>query len=390
MSRRAFTLVELLVTLAIMVVLMSMLMPMLSLARRSSLRTATQAILSKTSAGLEQYKTDFGGYPFQLSYPTDGTWSNNLAYTIGTDISPDAAQAVKQDMTTARDAYRYDFSLAIQGWGPWYVGPQAFLENRGDGIPADNSIWPNDQWGNESDVLPSGFAQDPTTQLWYYQYPSYFRPTVVLLNRLGAERAEQLMLIGAVTTSGCYIQGFTPPPTTGLPTHPPRDLTGTRIVPNPVSLQPPCPAPGWAKDYLQGEVESKYISGTTLLDAYFHPLIYICQALPGVEQTWGNPQNNGVDINSPWQYGLQPQGRKTLQPFSPGTSSPLAADPNTLPDPTNLMHSDMRYWAPPGYEMGYELWSAGPDGQMSWWRDDPSNRDNIPAEPYNQLIGPMP
>ena len=34
------------------------------------------------------------------------------------------------------------------------------------------------------------------------------------------------------------------------------------------------------------------------------------------------------------------------------------------------MHSDMRFWAAPGYELEFELWSAGPDGQMSWWRDD--------------------
>jgi hypothetical protein len=73
----------------------------------------------------------------------------------------------------------------------------------------------------------------------------------------------------------------------------------------------------------------------------------------------------------------------------PGTSTPLTAS-EFLPDPSDLMHSDMRFWAPPGYELEFELWSAGPDGQMSWWRNDPANADNIPCEPYNRGIGSQP
>lgn len=364
-----FTLIELLAVLAILMVLMAMLTPMLAMAKRASLRTVTQSILSKTEAALYQYKADFHGYPYQLQYADEGSTAQNtnaLNYNLGTDISQADAANVKADMATAVSDYGYvNQNPATQ---------LAFTANRGDGPAQDEG---NDPDGDE---FPNGWVRDQQTGQYFWVYWN-IQSVITLLNRMGAERAQELMLIGDIHQTGPYIQGAQGPSGTGL-VHPPRDLTSIPLVQNPQSSS----RPGWAKDYLQGEIDAKYLRGPAVLDAWFHPLIYICQVVPGVEPT----NANGADIYAPSLYGLQPQGRKTLEPFIPGTSTPITGDPDTLPDVTNLMHSDMRSWAPPGFELEFELWSAGPDGQFSWWRDDPANRDNIPCQPYNQGIGTEP
>jgi prepilin-type N-terminal cleavage/methylation domain-containing protein len=62
-SRRAFTLMELLVVIGIMVVLMAILLPMLSKARANAQRAAIASDLIGIAQALAQYKHDFGDYP---------------------------------------------------------------------------------------------------------------------------------------------------------------------------------------------------------------------------------------------------------------------------------------------------------------------------------------
>ncbi len=374
-----FTLLELLVVVAIVAVLMGMLMPMITQAKRSSLRTVTQGIMSKAETALYQYKSDYRGYPY-LDVSDGQPWTNTLAYNVGTDIAPADAASVKADMDSAGNDYLYDLTWWVNGWGPPHTGGvHTFIDNRNNGFPAGDQVgFP------ESDVAP-WYPAEANNGTWYWVYSSTWSTVApcVMLNRLGAERARELLLIGDIKAGGCVMQPIAGP---GGLFHHGRDLSGTPLVASPASAA----KPGWASDYLAGDVESKYIQGSALLDAYLHPLIYICQVQPGIEQCSGQIYGNSIDINVPWYYGLQPIGRHTLQPYNNGTTNPIAGDPTTLPDSSNLMHSDMRAWAPPGYELEFELWSAGPDGYTSWWRDDPANRDNIPCEPYNKGIGKMP
>ncbi len=364
-----FTLIELLVVITIIMILIGMLMPMLLLAKRASLRSVSKSIMGKTEAALFQYKADFHGYPYQLQYADEGSNaqnSNTLGYNIGTDIDPSDAANVKADMAAAIADYSYANQSA--------ANQLTFTANRGDGLAQDEG---NDPDGDE---YPNYWCQNNQTGQYFWVYWN-IQSVVTFLNRLGAERGQELMLIGDVGQMGPFIQGCLGPAGSGL-NHPSRDLTAIPLVSSPQSAA----RPGWAKDYLQGEIEAKYLRNSAILDAYFHPLVYICQVKPGVEPTL----INGVDIYEPAIYGLQPQGRRTLEPFVPGTSTPITGDPDTLPDVSNLMHSDMRFWSPPGYELEFELWSAGPDGHFSWWRDDLSNQDNIPCEPYNHDIGTQP
>jgi len=358
-----FTLIELLITISIVVFLTGMMMPLLTLAKRSALKTVTMSTMAKTEAAVYQFKTDFKGYPYyQMTNLVDGAaWSNSLNYNIGTDISTAEQAAVKADMQTASGDYGY----SILG---------------GPSIGASST-----QTFVESDLAANGWTWSSGSLV--FTYPAGPFANCMLLNRLGSERANEMMLIGEVPGYGVKMLTQTCTATsagvTQTITRVGRDLSSTPLVSSPQSIN----APGWAKDYLQGEVDAKYLQGNVILDAYLNPLIYICQVTPGVEYTWGDIYNTYVDISNPSGYGLAPVGRQTLESYVPGTSTPITGDPATLPDPTNLMHSDMRYWAAPGLELEFELWSAGPDGKMSYWRDDPSNRDNISCEPYNSKIG---
>ncbi len=379
-SRRGFTLIELLIVLSILVLLTGLLMPLLTISQREAKRSATRATMAKVESALHQFKSDFKAYPYQLSCQGEGSpAANRLAYTLGTAMVPADRALVQADMAAAAADYQYDCSSPSGSWSEHLppVSPHVFVSNRQNGNLA------GDQAGSpEGDAAPVGSLFQTGNQTWYWTYQNMVY-TCVVLNRLAAERANLLMLIGDVTAGGCVMQDIIGP---GNLLHHGRDCSGIPLVGSPGSLE----HPGWAVDYLHGELPAGSISGEQVLDAYHRPLIYICQVQPGVEPTIAEIYNSGVNIDFPQQYGLAPIGRKELVPLDPVTQLPLPADPQTLPDPSNLLHSDMRAWAPPHLGLEFELWSAGPDGAFSWWRDDVQNRDNIPCENYNQSIGSPP
>jgi hypothetical protein len=144
--------------------------------------------------------------------------------------------------------------------------------------------------------------------------------------------------------------------------------------------------PGWANDYLAGELEARYIDGEAVLDAYRQPLVYVCQVTEGVRASGAVIFNVGVPRISSAQYGLSRIGRRTLATVDAQTREPLAADPDALPDPANRMHSDRRIYAAPSYEDEFELWSVGGDRRLGWMRDDARNRDNVPLIDYDKPL----
>ncbi len=132
---QGFTLIELLIVVSLMVILLGMLMPLVAMAKRSSLRTVTLSIMSKTdfiSSGTIK------GHLHQLSYAKEGQpWTNALYYNVGTDIAAADMTAVKADMRAAAGDYAYDITNLMNGWGPAQTGGiQTFTENRQNGSPA--------------------------------------------------------------------------------------------------------------------------------------------------------------------------------------------------------------------------------------------------------------
>jgi hypothetical protein len=345
-------------------------MTLLNVAQHSGKRTATLAVMHKVDTALRQFKADFKAYPFQRGYPAAGddrAWSNRLYYNLGTDLTVEARADVLADVEAAGAAYSYDCSSP---WGRWEhppVSPHVFRTNRGDGKSRQ------DWWDSPlGDDVPTWTYHSNERNRWFFGYDDGMA-TCAMLNRMGAERARLLLMSGAVEAYGVKMPDINFG--NGL-IHEGRDLSSTLIVPT-ANLRSG-DKPGWAVDYLQGELDKRFIRGDTVLDAFGHPLVYVFQALPGVRSSEAKPFTAQIFIWGPWEYGLDPHGRKTLshdaQPDADGG----------LPDPAQLMHSDRTRYAAPGYESEFELWSAGQDGRFEAMRDDRVNKDNIPLEAYDR------
>jgi prepilin-type N-terminal cleavage/methylation domain-containing protein len=394
-TRPGFTLIEVLMVVTIIVILTSMMFPMLSMMHRVTLKERTTFLEKKVDTALRLFKGEWGVYPCQSAYPdlvsgqTFASVPNHLAYRLGTDISAQPAGAnVRQDMIAVGMLYN----------------PQA----------------------------PSPFTYNLTnTPAIKYNLMG------IVLNRLASEQQAMGILAGNLDLRGQVVSDDTG--------HVYTDLSASRIVSavgaNPAPYNTIASAanpvePGWAGNYLQGEIEAKYLdsTGTTILDAYRNPMVYICQAVPGMSLwagfNYNDPTNPGAPNNlnyvgffgasdyawngfttsvlNPARWGVgalgfdpttgpgpgliasRPgliyNGRVLLTTTDAGDGRSTPADAAYFPDPGNLLHSDVRYYAAPGYEAEFELWSAGPDGRFGYFRDDPANADNIANLPYNQVL----
>jgi prepilin-type N-terminal cleavage/methylation domain-containing protein len=357
--RHGFTVIELLAVITIISILSGMVMSMMSTAQRTAKRTSTQSVMRKVDTAIRLFKSDFRVYPYQLSYPNLGagqSWTNRLYYQVGTDIStsvtPSDADRVLQDMDTAAAQFSFDCrSPTATNWTP----------NDVKVLPAVNGAKPHVFRAVRAHPNNSGVATLDSDVIG----------TCVVLNRMAAERARLIVQsgnyrIGGVVTPdiriGAYFQAGT-------------DLSGQLLVPAAASAA----KPGWAVDYLQGELEKRYISGDQILDSFGRPLIYICQVLPGVRPSLTLVFGNYQLCRSPEIYGLATIGRKMLTHETPVPAPPVDPD---FPDRTNLMHSNITTYAAPGFEIEFELWSAGLDGKFAYMRDDPKNFDNISCHNY--------
>ncbi len=214
---RGFTLVELLVVMAIIAMLVGMLMPILALSRRSAERTNTVSLLHKVDTALRLFRNDTRVYPWDAClqpqllangsanpdfnnqagvYPdltaASPAWSNRLYRHIGAVLAPATRDAVLADADAARNAFNYDLTnidgkltSARQEVSSRY-GTHTFLS---------------------TDKLPYGFTYSSGWQPQYNDTTSL--PT--LLNRMAQEHYALAMLAGAVYITGPEMRTSTSP-----------------------------------------------------------------------------------------------------------------------------------------------------------------------------------
>jgi prepilin-type N-terminal cleavage/methylation domain-containing protein len=379
-----FTLIELLMVMTMMSLLAGMAMPLLQMVQRSTHKTANQAILGKTEIAIRAFRQDHGGYPYQLTYPTadaDGRFSatdfiNSLSYTLGTTIADPDLSKVRQDMNSAAAAYSYQCVLDT-----WYrkstesaTQPHGAVITVGD-VVLDDTVHP--------EIPTLGRIGDK---------PQYQIRVAWQSNRMAQARARQAVAIGAIDMLGPVISNKG---------RLKADKSVSPIIP--MGNRQSTHRPGWAEDYLRGEIEMRFRRGDMLIDVHGNPIIYVSRNIRGMKT--GIPRVVGANIH-PWDvrnYGLGDQGFQPDEGPGPQlmadsrclllysgrltVGSAMAADgrPTPLhqkyfPDANQPMHSDIRYYCRPGMEREFELWSAGADGQFGYMRDHLANRDNIPAD----------
>ncbi len=376
---RAFTLIELLVVLGIILLLAAMLMPMVNGAKRASERSATQVIMHKVDTAVRLFRSEIGAYPYQRDYADiDGgvPWDNRLNYNIGTNI--DTVTDLPNVRIDAADAEaQYTYLTKGSPRAEDLVGPPAasvFAFRRADIHP--NYYWTGSSTINIRDNTNTSYPTNPNDRL----------AMAAMLNRMAGELARLEVFAGNVDVTGVRIADQKTATGTFLSLG--RDNSGSKLLPKvggtAGGVIKSDTKPGWANDYLHGELERRYRDGARILDAYGKPLLYFAQVHEGsrfVRTYMFLSVIYSCDLRT---YGLQRHGRATLAPIDPLTNAALAADPPALPDPAHPRHSDRRTYAAPGFENDIELWSAGPDRQFHWMRDDARNNDNISLAPYDK------
>jgi prepilin-type N-terminal cleavage/methylation domain-containing protein len=357
-----FTLLELLVTISILALLMTMLMPIMSLANREARKTGTRSVIAKADTALRLFRAEIGLFPYQRTYedfttstalstPASFALVNRLYYHLGTDIADADRVKVEQDATDAADAY-------------W---PHSTTTRPYNGTPSTvNAAKPHAY--AQSDFTISGDSVMPRTM-------------TTMANRLAKERVRRAVFAGHTGVTGGRMSQYTTDKN-GVRTAKPRQLPTTALLASPDSED----KPGWATDYLRGEIPARQRSGEALLDGWGRPLIYVCQAIEGMAEPVQIKMMAGYNSTffSAADAGLGPIGRTTLAAADSGvTCLELAGYPfSALPDAADLRRSDRRYYAPSRLELEYELWSAGPDGRFRWLRRG-ADADGVDAGTWN-------
>ncbi len=376
----AFTLIELMVVIGILAALAGMLMPIVTMAQRGAMRTSCEATLRKIDVAARMFRRDIGIFPYQLGYPDQVDRTNPFTNRL-------ARQLARGMIDSERDAVR---TLAATA-----AGKYAYTADLNDGTSVEASL-PSTLAFSITRLPPRDFGPpwigdgDKKLRKRY----SYF------INRLAGERAGLCMLAGAFDMTGGIVSG----PYANGAIH--SDLSGNRVV---TSSEIGSLETGWGDDYLRGEIEARFIDGDAILDAYRHPVIYVCQLVPRIRSTSVKVQNSVFSIAEPSWFGLGHQGfasrtgpwgsivsekrfqllglgRVVLTTGDAGDGQPPPTDPTFYPTAGDFTNSDRRYYAAPSMGRDFELWSAGRDGSLRWMRNDPLNRDNIPANAYDRKL----
>ncbi len=375
-----FTLIELLVAVSIIAVLAGMLMPMVGMAQRMAMRTSSEATLRKVDAAVRLFRRDIGAFPYQRSYAdqVDATapFVNRLGRQLGRAMSDSERSAMRALAATATSKYAYDTNL-----------------NDGNNLEAS---LPSALAFSITRLPPKDFGPpwiDDNDKMGRKRYSFY-------LNRIASDRARLATLSGAFDLTGGIVSG---PNANGV-VH--LDQSGTRLL---TTGEVGSLTTGWGDDYLQGEMEARFIKDDGILDAWGHPIVYVCQMVPRIRTAQIKVYDRGFSLAEPAWFGLGHQGfaartgpwdslvstkrflllglgRLRLSNGDAGDGQPLPTDPLCYPDAGAFQHSDRRFYAAPGLSLDFELWSAGKDGSLRWMRDDPLNRDNIPASAYDRKL----
>ncbi len=376
----AFTLIELLVVVSILVVLAGMLMPMVGLAQRSALRTSSEATLRKVDVAVRMFRRDIGAFPYQLGYPDQvddaNPFPNRLARQLTRSMSDSERTAVRTLVATAAGKYAYNADL-------------------NDGNNVEPTL-PSAVAFSVTRLPPKTFGPpwlDDNEKMGRKRYSFY-------LNRIAADRTRLAILSGAFDLAGGIVSG----PNANGAIH--LDLSGTTVL---SSSEIGSQTTGWGDDYLEGELEARFITDDAILDAYKHPIVYVCQIVPRIrtskikvydwnfdiaEPAWFGLGHQGFAARTgPWnsivsakRYLMLGQGRLALTTGDAGDGQPLPTDATYYPSSGAFLDSDRRYYAAPGNSLDVELWSAGRDGVLHWMRNDPANRDNVPASAYDRKL----
>jgi prepilin-type N-terminal cleavage/methylation domain-containing protein len=393
-ARRGFTLIELLIVISIIAILSGMVMTMMGTVRRTSMKSATLSVERKVETALRLFKDEYFVYPYQNSYPAMSStavgqyFPNNLAYHLGTNISTADNANVNSDVCTAQNQYNYN--AQVQGT---YLGFTEYVQPSIFTFTAETTITTAGVHCLSGDIADHPGPVPPAQNCFNLR-----GSIAILLNRMAQEWVGNAMLAGAVAVKGQVIYDCN-----GTVT---QDLSASNILSSPATCASSA-NPGWANDYIAGDVEKRFIAGNDIVDAWHHPLIYISQVIPGVKGASCN--TNGYTI-MPFDcryYSLGVQGfdagsgptaslvtanrrlllgdgRIRLSLTDAGDGMPTPVDPTYFPNAANLMQADMRYYAAQGYESEFELWSAGNDGRFTYMRSDDANGDNVSATEYNR------
>lgn len=391
-SRPAFTLVELLVVLAVIAVLAGMFTALLGIAGRVAKRTNSESTMRKVATAIRMFQRDNGVLPYQARYPVPGA-APGLALVKGWNDYPDAVTSAdpfpnalfrrlgrtppvaEQDAVHAAAATagaKFAYYARTRSVGASTVETASTLTFRKEYILPLRLLVNTNLDTNDSTVAG--------------RLCSY-------LNRAAADRARRAVYAGALDLEGPLLSA----PTS---TTPALDLSTTPLL---SAAEMGSATTGWCDDYLDGGLAAKDHRGDAVLDAWGNPLVYVGMVVPRQRSTTAWIYNTVVKSQDLVWYGLGATGyRANTGPWAELVAARrwrvlqggrVTVGGNALDNrpagvltgnPGSAMDSDRRWFAAPGLELDFELWSAGPDGAFAWKRSDLANRDNVPAFAYDR------
>ena len=406
--RKGFTLIELLMVVSIMVMLYSMLSVLMSAAQRQGKATNTRATLMKVDQAVRLFRNDMRIYPWQTDLgvaPAEPlAWGNNLAWRLAwspppvveaTAIDPDRTTYIKRfqaDISTISSRFRFVNGRNVPPSGNASEGTHAFRNES----PTNSS--------RTNLLIAAGSGQETVAKIisyagrWLPGTPSYGNDCTGDAQAL-TKMAEEVTILaytagqmptlaptGIDATQAADKARFPsederyPSFTLGSPS-----TTSFRYIPynkvgfygddsrGPLLTSVTATAQGWRGDYLAAAINVSGstggrldvdASGEAIVDAWGHPLIYVCSVRPGVRGYMSALTTSIFSGAREERYNMGPQGRTA----------------------TTSLASDIRTTAAAAYVYEFELWSAGPDGKFAAARDDLVNRDNLALLSYTKEL----